>query len=190
MLRASMLGGCFAGALAAQAAAPDVAAPQSQSAANATARATAAPTLHVAFADDSAGDGPPALGSLRRDLLAQRPEWPTSRAPSAAFTLHLDERGLRIGEGLALPAYQTPGAAGMDLLAALDHDLVLEPMGRASVPTGVAVAIPDGYEGQVRARSGRALREGLADAARIEEEAAALGAAAEDAFLAGAQAKQ
>lgn len=66
------------------------------------------------------------------------------------------------GEGLALPAYQTPGAAGMDLLAALDQDLVLEPLERALVPTGVAVAIPYGYEGQVRARSGRALREGLA----------------------------
>lgn len=66
------------------------------------------------------------------------------------------------GEGLPLPAYQTDGAAGMDLFAALDADLVLESLDRAAVPTGIAVQIPPGYEGQVRARSGRALREGLA----------------------------
>ncbi len=66
--------------------------------------------------------------------------------------------------GLALPAYATDGAAGMDLLAALDEGspLTLAPGARAAVPTGLAFAIPVGFEGQVRARSGRALREGLA----------------------------
>lgn len=65
-------------------------------------------------------------------------------------------------EGLGLPAYQTPGAAGMDLTAALDADVTLAPGARFAVPTGLVVAVPEGFEGQVRARSGRALREGLA----------------------------
>ncbi|MFN3371306.1 MAG: dUTP diphosphatase [Sphingomonadaceae bacterium] len=66
------------------------------------------------------------------------------------------------GEGLALPAYATPGAAGMDVLAAVDADLVLAPGTRAAIPTGLAIAVPPGHEMQVRARSGLALREGLA----------------------------
>jgi len=66
------------------------------------------------------------------------------------------------GEGLELPSYATPGAAGCDLRAAIEADLVITPGGRALVPTGVCVAIPAGYEGQVRMRSGLALREGLA----------------------------
>lgn len=65
------------------------------------------------------------------------------------------------GEGLPLPAYQTPGSAGMDLRAALHEPLVLPSLGRAAVPTGLAVAIPGGFEGQVRPRSGLALRLGL-----------------------------
>lgn len=66
------------------------------------------------------------------------------------------------GEGLELPAYATPGAAGCDLRAAVSEPLVLVPGARALVPTGIAVAIPEGYEGQVRMRSGLALRHGLA----------------------------
>jgi dUTP pyrophosphatase len=68
------------------------------------------------------------------------------------------------GEGLALPAYATDGAAGLDLVAALAHDasVELQSMERVAVPTGLQVAIPPGFEGQVRARSGRALREGIA----------------------------
>ena len=66
------------------------------------------------------------------------------------------------GEGLELPAYATHGAAGCDLRAAIEVDLVLAPGGRALVPAGIAVAIPQGYEGQVRMRSGLALRGGLA----------------------------
>ena len=65
------------------------------------------------------------------------------------------------GRGLELPRYQTEHAAGMDLLAALERDLTLAPGERALVSTGVALAIPPGHEGQVRPRSGLALREGI-----------------------------
>ncbi len=63
------------------------------------------------------------------------------------------------GEGLDLPAYATPGSAGMDLRAA--EACTLQPMERAAVPTGLKVAIPDGWEGQIRPRSGLAFRQGL-----------------------------
>jgi deoxyuridine 5'-triphosphate nucleotidohydrolase len=64
--------------------------------------------------------------------------------------------------GLALPAYATEGAAGMDVLAAVEADLVLLPAAREAVPTGLTVAVPPGHELQVRARSGLALKDGLA----------------------------
>lgn len=64
-------------------------------------------------------------------------------------------------EGLALPAYATPGAAGMDLLAAVAAPVVIPPGGRVLVPTGLAVAVPAGYELQVRPRSGLALKNGI-----------------------------
>lgn len=63
------------------------------------------------------------------------------------------------GEGLELPAYATEGAAGMDVLAA--EDVTLPPGGRHAVATGLAVAIPPGYEIQVRPRSGLALKHGV-----------------------------
>jgi dUTP pyrophosphatase len=63
---------------------------------------------------------------------------------------------------LPLPAYATAGAAGMDLLAAIDKDLTLLPMERALVPTGIRIAVPSGYEAQIRPRSGLALKYGLA----------------------------
>ena len=63
------------------------------------------------------------------------------------------------GRGLDLPAYATEGAAGMDVLAA--EDLTLEPGARHAVATGLAVAIPQGYEIQVRPRSGLALKHGI-----------------------------
>ena len=59
------------------------------------------------------------------------------------------------------PRYQTEGAAGLDLHAALPSPLTLAPGARALVPTGWAIAIPPGFEGQVRPRSGLALRHGL-----------------------------
>tara|TARA_A100001037_G_scaffold167424_1_gene150527 strand:- start:6410 stop:6859 length:450 start_codon:yes stop_codon:yes gene_type:complete len=65
------------------------------------------------------------------------------------------------GRDLDLPAYATEGAAGVDLLAALDSDLMLDPGGRALVPTGISIALPHGLEAQVRPRSGLALREGV-----------------------------
>jgi dUTP pyrophosphatase len=71
-------------------------------------------------------------------------------------------RVLSHGEGLELPAYKTAGAAGFDLRAAVAESLTLLPGGRSLIPTGLAVAIPEGYEGQVRMRSGLALDSGLA----------------------------
>ena len=62
---------------------------------------------------------------------------------------------------LPLPAYATEHSAGLDLLAAVDHPLDLAPGERALVPTGIAVALPDGYEAQVRPRSGLALHHGI-----------------------------
>lgn len=70
-------------------------------------------------------------------------------------------RRLPHGEGLDLPAYASAGAAGMDLQAAVAEDLVIEPGGRALVPTGFALALPPGYEAQVRPRSGLALKQGV-----------------------------
>ena len=70
-------------------------------------------------------------------------------------------RRLASAEGLALPCYMTPGAAGMDLHAALEEDVLIEPGGIVLVPTGLEVAIPDGFEGQVRPRSGLAVRHGI-----------------------------
>ncbi len=64
-------------------------------------------------------------------------------------------------EPLPLPRYMTDGAAGMDLLADVDGDVVLEPGERRLVPTGLAVALPSGFEGQVRPRSGLAYRDGV-----------------------------
>lgn len=62
---------------------------------------------------------------------------------------------------LPLPSYATAGAAGLDLRAAVEGELRLAPGARALVPTGFLVAIPAGFEGQVRARSGLALKQGL-----------------------------
>ncbi len=63
------------------------------------------------------------------------------------------------GAGLPLPAYATEGAAGMDVVSA--EDLTLAPGGRHAVATGFAIAIPNGYEIQVRPRSGLALKHGI-----------------------------
>lgn len=62
---------------------------------------------------------------------------------------------------LDLPRYATTQSAGMDLQAALATDLVLTPGGRVLVPTGLAIALPEGYEAQIRPRSGLALKQGL-----------------------------
>ena len=65
------------------------------------------------------------------------------------------------GQGLELPSYATAGSAGCDLRAALDGPLTLAPGGRAVVPTGVCIALPEGLEAQVRPRSGLAVKHGL-----------------------------
>jgi dUTP pyrophosphatase len=65
------------------------------------------------------------------------------------------------GEGLDLPSYATEMAAGMDLAAAVSDELVLEPGQRVLVPTGLEMAVPDGFEAQVRPRSGLALNNGI-----------------------------
>jgi dUTP pyrophosphatase len=60
-----------------------------------------------------------------------------------------------------LPAYKTPGAAGMDVAAAIDAPITLQPMERHLIPTGLIVQIPEGYEIQLRARSGLAIKHGI-----------------------------
>jgi dUTP pyrophosphatase len=60
-----------------------------------------------------------------------------------------------------LPAYATSGAAGLDLRAGIESNLTLQPGDRAAVPTGIAISLPRGYEGQVRPRSGLAVRYGI-----------------------------
>lgn len=62
------------------------------------------------------------------------------------------------GADLALPTYATPGSAGLDLLAAIEGDEILAPGEWKAVPTGLALALPEGWEAQVRPRSGLALK--------------------------------
>jgi dUTP pyrophosphatase len=75
------------------------------------------------------------------------------------MTIRIAITRLPHGEGLPLPAYATPGAAGMDVVAAEDVDLA--PGQRHAVATGYKVAIPEGYEIQVRPRSGLAFKHGI-----------------------------
>jgi dUTP pyrophosphatase len=78
-------------------------------------------------------------------------------------TVRVDIRQLPHGDGLALPAYQSAHAAGLDLLAAVPEDapLVIGPGKHALVPTGLTIALPSGYEAQVRPRSGLAAKHGV-----------------------------
>ena len=78
---------------------------------------------------------------------------------STALTVQI--RRLPSSTGLDLPAYMTTGAAGMDLCAAVDGEIVIEAGAIALVPTGLEVAIPDGFEAQVRPRSGLAVKHGI-----------------------------
>ncbi|MHB1000627.1 MAG: dUTP diphosphatase [Armatimonadota bacterium] len=64
-------------------------------------------------------------------------------------------------DDLPIPGYATPGSAGIDLLAAVDSDVVLQPGERFLISTGIRAAIPEGFEGQIRPRSGLALRYGI-----------------------------
>ncbi len=82
---------------------------------------------------------------------------------TAAMTtpVRVELKRLPESEGLALPVYMTEHAAGADLCAAIDSDLTLLPGARALVPTGFAIALPVGFEAQIRPRSGLALRSGV-----------------------------
>lgn len=73
--------------------------------------------------------------------------------------MHIEFKKLR--DTAVLPKYQTQHSAGMDVCAAIDEPIILAPLERALVPCGFAMAIPEGYEVQVRARSGLALKHGI-----------------------------
>ena len=81
-----------------------------------------------------------------------------SRVPT---TIRVPIRRLPSSDGLPLPAYMTPGAAGMDLYAAVAADVAIDPRTIVMIPTGLEMAIPDGFEGQVRPRSGLAVKQGI-----------------------------
>jgi len=76
-------------------------------------------------------------------------------------TVRVDVKRLPHGDDLPLPAYATAQSAGLDLMAAVDADVILAPGERSLVPTGLAIALPPGYEAQVRPRSGLALKNGV-----------------------------
>lgn len=77
------------------------------------------------------------------------------------MTIEVVVKRLAHGAGLPLPDYATDGAAGLDLLAAVEAPVAIAPGARALVPTGLAIALPHGYELQVRPRSGLALKHGI-----------------------------
>ena len=76
-------------------------------------------------------------------------------------TVEIEILRLPHGHDLQLPDYSTAAAAGADLLAAIDQDIELKPMERRIVPTGISIALPVGFEGQVRPRSGLAAKNGI-----------------------------
>ena len=84
-------------------------------------------------------------------------------SPSNLESVTIECVQLANGQGLPLPSYESLGAAGMDLYAATPEgeDLVLQPGARALVPTGLSIALPGGFEAQIRPRSGLAFRHGI-----------------------------
>ncbi|WP_025263969.1 dUTP diphosphatase [Wolbachia endosymbiont of Onchocerca volvulus] len=75
--------------------------------------------------------------------------------------IEVEIRKLLHGEGLPLPCYTTAQSAGMDLYAALGNFVILNPLERLLIPTGIVIAIPNGFEGQIRPRSGLAAKHGI-----------------------------
>ena len=75
--------------------------------------------------------------------------------------IKVEIKKLSHGESLPLPCYATMQSAGMDLYAALDDPIILNPLERLLIPTGIVIAIPNGFEGQVRPRSGLAAKHGI-----------------------------
>jgi dUTP pyrophosphatase len=80
---------------------------------------------------------------------------------AAGRSVTVPVRQLPNGAGLPLPSYATEQAAGMDLVAAVDDEVVLEAGARALIPTAVSIALPEGFEAEIRPRSGLALEHGL-----------------------------
>lgn len=80
---------------------------------------------------------------------------------SGVETIEIEVVRLPHGRDLALPDYATAAAAGADLLAAIDQDIELKPLERRIVPTGISIALPAGFEAQVRPRSGLAAKNGV-----------------------------
>lgn len=68
---------------------------------------------------------------------------------------------VKLRQQAILPKYQTVGAAGADLHACIDEPIILQPLERRMIPTGLAMAIPEGYEVQIRARSGMSIKHGI-----------------------------
>jgi len=68
---------------------------------------------------------------------------------------------LKKNHPISLPQYMTEGSSGMDLFASLEEEVILLPGERRLIPTGISVAIPEGFEGQIRPRSGLAIRKGI-----------------------------
>jgi len=75
--------------------------------------------------------------------------------------MKVDIKVLDHGKGLELPHYATEGSAGVDLKAAVDESIIISPMDRKLIPTGLSVAIPEEYEAQIRPRSGLAFKHGI-----------------------------
>lgn len=77
------------------------------------------------------------------------------------MTVSVSIKRLDHGKRMPLPSYETLHSAGMDLRAAIDAPIEIAPRGRAMIPTGLAIGLPDGYEAQIRPRSGLAAKHGL-----------------------------
>jgi len=92
-----------------------------------------------------------------------KPDW-EARTSMRALTMgriKIRVKKMGTGEGVRLPCYMSEHASGMDLFAHLSKDVVLNPGERHLIPTGIAVSIPEGYEGQIRPRSGLAMKDGI-----------------------------
>lgn len=85
----------------------------------------------------------------------------TARAHPSLTTVSVEIIKLPHGQGLPLPTYSTTQSAGFDLYAAIEDDIILHPGHIAKVPTGIALALPEGFEAQIRSRSGLAAKNGV-----------------------------
>jgi dUTP pyrophosphatase len=102
-----------------------------------------------------------ARGGSPRSTSARGARKETVRSRTVCRDVRVRVARLPGAEDLPLPHYATDGAAGADLAAAVDGELVIEPGARALVPTGLSIEVPPGYEAQIRPRSGLALHHGV-----------------------------